>query len=220
MNQVFSDKSPLVIGVKKVLDIILLNFLWLITSVPLITLGVTTAALYDVVYKDIWHDRGLVSIDYFLACKRNLKPGFPLSLIFLAAVTLLGIDLSCLKAVGEAGLLWGNLWVLIAVFLTLAVIYFVWATAVIARFVAPLKTTLKNALALFITHLPASLAVGILFAACVLFIWLLPGALFILPALCMLACCRIISKVFFLYMTEEDRQMEMDRNQAGRSVTS
>ena len=48
MNQIFQDNSPLVIGVKKVLDIVLLDVLWLLTSIPVVTIGMSTTAFYEI----------------------------------------------------------------------------------------------------------------------------------------------------------------------------
>ena len=44
MNQLFGAQSPLMIAVRKILDVLLLNFLWIIVSIPVVTVGASTAA--------------------------------------------------------------------------------------------------------------------------------------------------------------------------------
>ena len=39
MNQLFGAQSPLMIAVRKMLDVLLLNFLWIIVSIPVVTVG-------------------------------------------------------------------------------------------------------------------------------------------------------------------------------------
>ena len=156
MNQIFQDNSPLVIGVKKVLDIVLLDVLWLLTSIPVVTIGMSTTAFYDVAYRDIWHGRGMVVLDYFASCKRNFRQSMAAGVLYAAMTAVLVVDVSLLRAMADQGAGWGGLWVPVAVFAGLLAVYFVWVAANIARFQAPLKTILKNALALGLAHLPVS----------------------------------------------------------------
>lgn len=212
MNQIFQDNSPLVIGVKKVLDIVLLDVLWLLTSIPVVTIGMSTTAFYDVAYRDIWHGRGMVALDYFASCKRNFRQSMAAGVLYAAMTAVLVVDVSLLRAMADQGAGWGGFWVPVAVFAGLLAVYFVWVAANIARFQAPLKTILKNALALGLAHLPVSLLVGVLIGAAGLCIWLLPGALFVLPTLCMLGCCVLIDGVFRKYMPPEELERERTRN--------
>lgn len=216
MNGLFSENSPLVIGIKKFVDLVLINLLWLICSLPLITIGISTAAFYDVVYKDIWHSRGTAMLDYFSSLRSNARQGFPAGLLFVALAVLLGVDIWMLRRLRAAGSVWGTFWVLLLIFLCCLVIYFIWVCAYIARFRAPLRVILLNTLKLSITHFPVALLTGVLTGACILCIWLWPGMLFFLPVLAMLGCCLLLNRVFRLYMTEEERQTEDERNHSWR----
>lgn len=216
MNALFGANSPLVTGVKKFLDLVTVNLLWLITSIPLITIGISTAAFYDVVYKDIRHDRGNAFFDFFHGLRSNFRQAFPMGAIFAGLSVLLGIDIWLLRRLGRMGSPWGDLWVLVLIFLIFAVVYFLWLCAYIARFRAPLREIVLNTLKLCITHFPVVLLVGILAGACVLGVWLWPGTLFFLPTVGMLVCSLLLERVFRLYMTEEERQAEDERNRSWR----
>lgn len=103
MNQIFQDNSPLVIGVKKVLDIVLLDVLWLLTSIPVVTIGMSTTAFYDVAYRDIWHGRGMVALDYFASCKRNFRQSMAAGVLYAAMTAVLVVDVSLLRAMADQG---------------------------------------------------------------------------------------------------------------------
>lgn len=216
MKLLFGESSPLVMAVLKLLDLVTLDLLWIITSIPLITLGMTTAAFYDTVYKDIWHGRGMVIMDYFSACRRNFKQAFPAGIVLTLLAAFMGIDIWLLRSMLENGQAFGYAWGLVAVALTLLGIYFLWLMAGIARFETTLKQLMLNSLALLLTHLPVSALIAAVVFACGLVIWLIPAGLFILPVIAMLGCCVLIDRVFRLYMTEEERQAEDEKNHSWR----
>jgi uncharacterized membrane protein YesL len=216
MDLMFGENSPLVLGVKKFLNLLLVNMFWLISSVPLITIGMSTTALYDVVYKDIWHDRGSPTIDFIQSCKKNFRQAFPAGAVFLLGVLFLVVDVWMLRSAQTAGLSWGALWLLPALFLVFWIVYAIWLFAGIARFEAPLKTIALNSLALMLTHLPVSFSIVVLLGVSALGIWLVPSGLFLIPILCMFLISTMISAVFRRYMTEEERTAEDERNHAAK----
>lgn len=77
----------------KISDFLLLNFLFLITSIPIVTLGASLTALYAVNLKMVKGEESYIYRDYFRAFKRNFKQGIPAFLLFAAAFTLLGMNI-------------------------------------------------------------------------------------------------------------------------------
>ena len=216
MNQLFGEQSPLMIAVRKIMNLLLVNLLWIITSIPLITVGASTAACYDAVYKDIWHNRGNAFFDFFHAFRANFRQSLLPGALFAILFALFGLDIRLLRGLGRAGNPWGTLWVLVLIFLAFLVVYFIWLSAYIARFQAALPEIALNTLKLCITHFPVALLTGILAGGCILCVWLWPGTFFFLPTVAMLGCSFLLSRVFRLYMTEEERQAEDERNQSWR----
>ena len=216
MNQLFGTQSPLMMAVKKIADVLLVNLLWIITSIPVVTLGVSTAACYDVVYKDIWHDRGNAFFDFFRALRANLRQGLPVGILFTGLTAVLGLDIWLLQRLAEQGSPWGDFWVLVLIFLAFASVYFLWISAYLARFQLKLPEIALNTLKLCITHFPVVLLVGILSGGSILAVWLWPGTLFFLPTVAMLGCSLLLERVFRRYMTPEERQREDQRNHSWR----
>ena len=57
----------------RIFDLILLNILWLLTSIPVVTLGAATAALYSVLLSAAEKKEGYIVRDYWKAFRRNFK---------------------------------------------------------------------------------------------------------------------------------------------------
>lgn len=87
--------SPIVRLLNRFIDLILLNALWLICSVPLITLGASTSALYDVTLRLAYQEEISILRTFFHAFVHNLKKGTLLFLLALAGGLFLGADLWC-----------------------------------------------------------------------------------------------------------------------------
>jgi len=81
--KIFSIDSPIYRFFTRLWDMIKLNFIWLICSLPIVTLGASTAAAFSVTLKMVDDTEGYVVADFFKAFRSNLKKGIPLGLIFV-----------------------------------------------------------------------------------------------------------------------------------------
>ena len=59
MNDFFDLDAPLFRFLTRVADMVILSLLWLIGSLPLFTLGISSTALYYAVNKSLIEDRGI-----------------------------------------------------------------------------------------------------------------------------------------------------------------
>lgn len=64
-------------------QIIILSILWLICSIPIISLGPSTAALYYAVVKSVRCQRGSFLHEFLSSFKANLLPGLPVTALLL-----------------------------------------------------------------------------------------------------------------------------------------
>lgn len=70
----FVIDSPLMRTLGKIGDIIGLNLLFVITSIPLFTIGTAISAMYTVTMKIVRGEDPAVIREYFRAYKRNFRP--------------------------------------------------------------------------------------------------------------------------------------------------
>jgi uncharacterized membrane protein YesL len=89
MNTLFSADSDLMRGLTKVADIMILNFLFIVTSIPIITLGASLTALNFTAMRVGTGECVSVSADYFRSFRRNFRQATVIGLILAALVAAL-----------------------------------------------------------------------------------------------------------------------------------
>lgn len=94
----FSVDSPLYRVLSKFLDVIKLNFLWILFSIPLITIGASTVAAMSVALKMVDDEEGYIGRGFFKAFKENWKQGTALWLITAAAAYAIYLDFQFFEA--------------------------------------------------------------------------------------------------------------------------
>lgn len=85
----FSTEGGIYKFITRLWDMIKLNFLWLICSLPIVTIGVSTIAAYTITLKMVEEKEGYIARNFFKAFKCNFKQGIiigPVTLLFIAAV--------------------------------------------------------------------------------------------------------------------------------------
>ena len=119
----------------------LLNVLWFICSIPIVTIGASTTALYYVCLKIVRGEEQYVIPMFFRSFKENFRQATQLWLIMLGAGILLGTDgyiLSHLRthSTGPAAVLWT---LLFALLIAASIAY-----AIILLYVFPLTASVVN----------------------------------------------------------------------------
>ena len=88
----FSVDGPLYRFISRFWDMIKLNFLWLLCSLPIVTMGASTAAAFSITLKMVDEQEGYIAKDFFKAFKSNLKQGSMMGILFLIAIVALWLD--------------------------------------------------------------------------------------------------------------------------------
>ena len=140
-----------------IFDFILLNILWLLTSIPIVTLGTATAALYSVMMSVVEKKEGYIVRDYWKAFRRNFKQSTVvwILLLFLGAclwfdLTLIGVVPGLFRQIGTVVL--GA--VLIFYFMECIFVF-----PLIAKFENSTGNMIKNALLIPVSRLPYALMI-------------------------------------------------------------
>ena len=77
----------------RIVDLLLLNFLFIITSIPIFTIGASLCALYSVNLKMTRKEESYVIKDFFRSFRQNFRQATPSFFAFAAAFSLLGMNL-------------------------------------------------------------------------------------------------------------------------------
>lgn len=150
----------------KICDMFFLNILWVVCSIPIITIGASTTALYTVMLKFVRNEEGYIFRSFFKAFKENFRQSTVIWLIIAAFGALWWVDFRIAGMMGAGiGDALRIIFLIIGFFLLSVTIYIFPLTA---RYENKISATFKNALILSIAKLPYTLLMVIVFAAAVL----------------------------------------------------
>nr|WP_288825647.1 YesL family protein [uncultured Clostridium sp.] len=211
----FNYDNPVWRFIGKFGDLIILNVLWIVCSLPVFTIGASTTAVYYVTLKLARDDDGYTIRSFFKSFKENFKQSTIIWLIILLAGAILGVDLYFFARLFNGSSTVKT--VMLTVFLAMALIY----TAIVmyifplqSRFYNPVKRTFFNAFFMSIRHLFRTIGMIVIDGALIAagFVFLIPPVLmiFMLFGFPLLAFINsyILSPVFNIYMPKEERTEE------------
>ena len=168
MSKLFRMDSPLMRFLTKIADLMVLNILFCVTSIPLITIGASWTALYSVTLKMVRDEEGSVSRSYFRSFRQNFRQATLLWLGVLVVLALLVLDIRVLNGMSE-GTAPGLLRVGVEILALLGIMVLQYLFPSLARFEASLADTLKNACMMALAHLPKT---ALMTAAAVGAVWI------------------------------------------------
>lgn len=168
MSKLFRMDSPLMRFLTKIADLMVLNILFCVTSIPLITIGASWTALYSVTLKMVRDEEGSVSRSYFQSFRQNFRQATLLWLGVLVVLALLVLDIRVLNGMAE-GTAPGLLRVGVEILALLGIMVLQYLFPSLARFEASLADTLKNACMMALAHLPKT---ALMTAAAVGAVWI------------------------------------------------
>ena len=139
-----------------------LNFLSIAFSACTVFCGAPVCALHYCMIRKVREEEGSLPRDYFRACKENFKQGNLLWTGILLAFFVLYMDMQIAAAQGD-GMIFTVLQVICGAMLLLVFFLLLYAFPLQARFVNPLKATVKNALLISVYVFPRTIAQAVLF---------------------------------------------------------
>lgn len=163
----------------KLADVLLIGILWIICSLPLITMGAAATAAYYAVAKCVRHNAGYVIKEFFHALKSNFKQSLPMTCLFLASLLVLGVDIYYL---------WNNdssmnsaLFVIMVLIAFLVLGLPIFFCPLFSRFQKKNMELIKMAGILMFQYLPITICMLILFLASCIGVYLMPWAVLVIP---------------------------------------
>ena len=161
MTKFFSLDSPFMRAMSRIADLMILNLLFLLTSIPIFTIGAGLTALNTVVFRLGTDEEGSTAKDYFRAFKENFGQSTGLFLILLLIMSTAFFNAALFYTMGG---LFHLIWIIAAALLTLAVFIFSYAFPLMSQFNSNNRQIFKNSLLLSIAYLPRSIIMALLYA--------------------------------------------------------
>ena len=212
MDQIFNLDNKFFRGVSKLIDVIWLSILWLICSIPIVTIGAANTALYYAVNKCLRNDRGYVSSEYFHSFKENFKQSTIIWVILMVVYAILGFDFYVMKKFAEMGQEIGKLYICFFVFAVIVSMWGFYIFPYVARFENTIKNTLKNTLYMAISNIHWTICLLVVYIAMWLGLYLMPVSVLAMPAVYHILKNTVLEHIFKKYMAPEDLEAEQERN--------
>ena len=143
--------SPVMRVLGRLGDIIILNMIFVVGCIPVITIGTSLSALYAVAMKMARGEEPSVWKEFWKAYKRNFKQATICWLIMAVVAILLFVDFR--------GSMYSVMRVILAIILGMWILMFQYLFPYIARFENGIFATLRNALLLAAVNIPFTIVI-------------------------------------------------------------
>lgn len=215
MKNLFDIDGGVMSFLSRATDLLILNIVFLITCIPIVTIGPALAALFSITLKMVKGEESYVFTGYFKAFKANFKISIVSWLILMILFYLSYIDFRIAKTLDNTLSIVLSTFFFVMLFMcSLTTLYLF---PYIARFQGSLKQSFKNAILIAIASLPYTLLLIIITVAFVgvasllvprqysILIWLLCGF-----ALLSLLQSWVFRRVFAKYEPSSETVEEVD----------
>jgi len=208
MRDIFSLEGPLNKFGGYIADTLILSLMWILFSLPLFTIGASTAALFYVSTRRIAEREGYITSDFWHAFKANFKKATKLWLIVLVAALVLIFNILNVQHVGRMGPLVGIAQIIFLIQLWFICIFLFPMTA---RFDMGIKQIIKSSFFMGNRHILTSITCTALAAALFLAIDLTGGlVIFAAPGIYAMLSSYMIMRVFRKYRPEMDKDPRLE----------
>lgn len=196
-RSIFSPDTKFARFMNVLADILLAGILWIVCSIPLVTIAASTTSAYYAMAKCARHSAGRVTREFFHSFKDNFKQSLPVGIAVLVSSVFIVID---------ELYLWNNrsslndglfIAMLLAIFVVVGI--FMYYCPLLSRFSDTNLNILKMACVLMFRYLPLTLGVIALLILSVIGVILMPWAVLVIPGVFVYICTfpmeRILHKI-------------------------
>lgn len=160
--RLFDMDSPLMNGLNKMADLMILNLLTILCCLPVVTVGASLTAMHYMIIKLIRNEESYVVKGFFRSFKQNLRQGTIIWLLQLFVIIVLGFDYYLLFFTGTAYPTIFQIVLFVVSVVVLVISMFVYP--ILSKFDNTVLRTLKNAMFIGMLQLPKSILMALMFA--------------------------------------------------------
>lgn len=191
------DSKPVRIA-NKAADIVIVNVLFLVTSIPVLTIGASCCSMHHVLYRMSKNEEGYVVKSYFKAFRENFKKATLLWLIMLPILLVMAWNV--IAMISNYTIFPGWMVGILTVVYLFVCMVMMYVFPLQAHFENSIKNTIKNSVAVMLVNFPRSVLMVLVYlmplAAVAISYSALIGILFCGFSLPALGACFLYRKVF------------------------
>ncbi len=196
MGNILSPDSKVMQFITKIATTAYLNALWCVCSLPIVTIGASTTALFYVSVRLARNEEGHITQEFFDSFKRNFKQATIIWLIMLAIGAVLGVDAYVLYHLRYTGIFW----TILTVFFILAAVAYgivlMYIFPLLSKFDNTIPAMFKNAIMIGMRFLLCTLLMALIYIGMgVVAVYLFTPILFLGMGLCAFLCSCLLSNI-------------------------
>ena len=206
MNQLFDQENKFWSFFGKLADVTCMSLLWMLTSLPIVTIGASTTAFYQFTLRQVNDTEGTVWASYWKYFRKHFKKATILWLIQLAGMAFFAVDLWAvwhffLSTGGSFTGIFSLAMIVCLCFLFFGCTYYVYPTLAIFDF--PLKKLLANSFIMAVGNLPTTITLTLLALLGFYLFYQFSGLYFLIVGLYIFISSFFIFGVFRKYTGEQ-----------------
>lgn len=204
-KNIFGFGGSFVSACDKVFDIMALGFLWFLCSIPVITIGASSAALYHTMVKCIKNNDGYISKEFFRSFVLNLRQGVILWALVAAATLAMHLNIGILmkETDGYVGLFFICVYALVSVYILAMACYLFPA---LSRYDMSCGWLVKISMYMVVRYFGTTLALFLVLACVGGIVWKFPMAMFFVPGFMAFIMSDFLERVLKKHAPKEDGQ--------------
>lgn len=160
MKNLFNPENPVIKFLSHFYDLMVLNFFFIITSLPVFTIGASVCAAYHITLKLVEGEDPYIIKTYFKSFRENFKQATLLWIPILFAIAFFSADLFIIYNVIDKkyDFLQFPVWIIIFVIVSLMI----YAFPLLSSYECSTKQLLKNAVLLSLANVPTTVFIVVL----------------------------------------------------------
>ncbi len=217
MGKFFNLDSPFVAFMNRVADLMILNIVYLICCIPVITIGPATTALYYVTLKMARDEESYIIKSFFKSFKLNFRQALIMWILDLLFIGILVVDFMVMNGQVPGmekpeSAVFSFIRISLMVFSILFLFTLTFSFPVLAKFENTIKNTYRNSFIMgcrhILTSIVAILCWGAVFLSGYLFPQIIIAHILILFSLAAFLPSLLFVKVFDRYIPKEEEEGE------------
>lgn len=210
MNRLFNLENPFMQFLFRVSDLIILNLIFMLSCIPVVTIGASISALHSVCLKIVRGQESYMWQGFWKAFRQNFKQGTVLWIISIVIFFVIHMDFTILNAGDHP--LFGYVKVALGSVTAILFSMFIYVFPIISHFKCTIRQAIKNSLFMTIGHLPFSILLvvmyGLIFFLATLNVKML-ALVIAVATICgfsvvALTACIIFDRIFKKYEPEQE----------------
>ncbi len=210
MNDILNPESPVMDFLRRLSDLIILNVIFILSCIPVVTIGAAVTSLYTVTLRIANLEDPHIWQSFWRAFRQNFMQSLWIWLTCLVVFALLLVDFLFLQTQTSALASYMQMALWMVAILFLSVLHYVFPIE--AHFICTVRQVWKNALLMSVAHLPYTVLFlvldGLIVFAALQSVQLL-GAVFMILLICGFSCIALTKsflfrRIFKIYDPEQE----------------